>query len=189
MRADSSVMYTLRVLKGVRLDTYQSGRLWIVSPIPKIHLFRNMAHSNPHNASSMPQVNAWVFLMYSTPSFTKVPSTWVECSAASNAFLLRFNGGTLRRDVAIWTGSQESRARALPKLRQLRIYARLNNVVDVKGNGPFGSVGSKLDSGVLCQAVVHLRRAFLTRGASCKCSRWNWHLKEARVPTYSKVVL
>ena len=112
-------------------------------------------------------------------------------TGGNRLYIVTFDGSMAAHcgDMAIWTGSQEIRARALPKLEQLRIYARLNNVVDVKGNGPFGSIGSKLDSGVLCQAVFHLRRAFLIKRASCKRYIWNWHLKEARVPTYTKIVL
>jgi len=137
------------------------GSLQTVACIFRSHFSRNIEQSRPHRAGSIHQRIAWLYLKYWTPSCTNVLSRFVAWYAAKSESWVRSTGMELWKTGAISNGAQVRILHLWDTLKHFRIYARLSKALDVNGNGPLGSKGSRLDSGVCCQKSVHFWSADL----------------------------
>lgn len=100
--------------------------------------------------------------MYSKPSFTGMLSACVAWSRAGSRRRLRIRGLESSNVEAICRGSLVINALQGPRSSWRRVYANPSNAVDVKGIGPLGFRGSRLDSGASCHVDVQRRKAFLS---------------------------
>ena len=125
------------------------------------HLLIKTANSIPQSECCMLDTYVWPRETKLIPSFTGILKACVACSIAGRRLGPPGKRGKSISLFAIFSESRDCNAPYEPILKASRIYARPSNAVDVKGTGPFGFLGSRLDSGARCHWEVYARRKFL----------------------------
>lgn len=127
------------------------------------HLLIKTANSIPQNECCILDTYVWPRETKLIPNLTGILRACVACNIAGRRWGPPGKRGKPRSLFAICSGSRDCKVPYEPILKASRIYARPSNAVDVKGTGPFGFLGSRLDSGARCHWEVHARRKFLDR--------------------------
>jgi hypothetical protein len=133
-----------------------------------------MANSNPQSECCTLHTKAWLRVTKFTPSLTGILSACVACRAAGRRCGPGGSCGIRRSRAAISSLLRVRSSLYEPRLKLRRIYATPSSAVDVKGTGPFGFRGSRLDSGARCQREVHACRACLRCGLGSKTRSTGW---------------